>query len=70
MKANQKFRIIVSGVTLFDLTRKQVLKMLGGNQFYAVESAFNALQRMIDAGDPAVGLAGNWHGVSVQVDKV
>ena len=69
MKSTQKLRVIVHGVTLQDVTKKQVLNMVTGCQYFAVKSAIEALEKMRKT-DPAVGLAGTWENVPVQVDMV
>lgn len=70
-KNTQKFRVIINGVVIGDCQVKDLV----GNRFQhqaqriAVWDALMALARHRRV-EPAVGLAGRWHEVDVQVDLV
>jgi len=69
-KQSQKFRVIVSGVSVYT-TAKQIRWAFGDSVAVneAVTSALQSLERM-KAGGSAVGLAGNWNGLSVQLSEL
>ena len=69
LKQSQKLRIIMSGVAVYT-TAKQVRGCLFGftNQNVAAQLALNALEFVQP--DHAVGLAGTWEGLQVQIDMI
>jgi hypothetical protein len=70
LKQSQKLRIILSGVAIYT-TAKQIRYGLFGfmSQNAAAQKALDALEFM-RVTDPAVGLAGTWEGLQVQIDMV
>ena len=70
LKQSQKLRVIINGVAIYT-TAKQIRYGLFGftSQNAAAQKALDALeyQRLTVA---AVGLAGTWEGLQVQVDMV
>ena len=70
LKQSQKLRIIMSGVAVYT-TVKQVRGCLFGftNQNAAAQKALDSLEFM-RVTDPAVGLAGTWEGLQVQIDMI
>ena len=70
LKQSQKLRVILNGVAVYT-TAKQVRGCLFGftSQNVAAQLALNALEFM-RVTDPAVGLAGTWEGLQVQIDMI
>jgi hypothetical protein len=70
MKQSQRFRVITGGVSFF--TTKRTI-MTGVGDFTkvndSVKAAMTELERIRNS-DPAVGLAGTWFGVDVQLSMI
>ena len=59
-KNNQKIRVVINGVHVIT-TAEQIVDN-------SILRAVAEIDRLRDAGDPCVGLAGTWHGKDIQVD--
>lgn len=65
-----KIRVIVNGALPFDTVVGIFYVTKSSYVYRAVREATKALAALIGAGDSAVGLAGVWFGVPVQIDLI
>ena len=70
-KDSQRFRIIIKGVSVYT-TAKQIRWGIGDfiSVNDAVASALRALENMKQGQGEAVGLAGSWNEMQVQIDML
>lgn len=68
---SQKFRVIVKGVSVY-VTAKQITQGIGDQVATnsAVTFALKSLEDMNATEKSAVGLCGNWNGISVQINEL
>lgn len=69
-KPTQKFRLIIGDVSIYT-TARQIRKGIGDfeRSNTAAQLALCALEGMQSDNIPPIGLAGNWKGLQVQIDK-